>query len=558
MTSKFATMKREMKLLLLALALLAGMPIRGAAQLPGLRPAPSDSARRDSLAADSAARANEIVSPQSPRASLQHYLELTRAGEYATAAAYLDVPDSLREEAPTLARELKAVLDRHVWFDLTTISPLATGDTNDDLPRGVDQVATIPSGGVNQPVRLARTQTDTGAVWRFTRATVMRVPAWYGDLSGRWAMEHLPDALLRPGPYELLWWQWLALPLLFAAAVMIGLLVSLIARALLGRVVARTQTDWDDALLERLATPLTVFFTLTAATLLLPTLALYTPASAAVMRIIRAVLLADFFWGLWRLVDVIAQMVRRSQWGRTASSAKSLVPLGSRVTKVIVLAMGAVALLSLLGYPVASLVAGLGLGGLAFALAAQKTVENLFGAFSIGVDQPFREGDFVKVEDFVGTVEAIGLRSTRFRTLDRTIVTLPNGKLADMRLESFAVRDRMRLATVIGLVYETTAAQMKEVLEGFERVLRSHPKIWPDAVVVRFANFGASSLDIEIMAWFQVPEWSDFQLARQEVLLQFMEVVEKAGSSFAFPTRTVHLVTHGNGEEPARAMAGGA
>jgi MscS family membrane protein len=557
MTSKFATMKREMKLLLLATALLAGVPIRGAAQLPGMRPAPSDSARRDSLAADSAARANENVSPQSPRVSLQHYLELTRAGEYATAAAYLDVPDSLRGQAPTLARQLKAVLDRHVWFDLTTISPLATGDTSDDLPRGVDQVATIPSGGVNQPVRLARTQTDTGAVWRFTRATVMRVPAWYGDLSGRWAMEHLPDALLRPGPYELLWWQWLALPLLFAAAVMVGLLVSVIARALLGRVVARTRSDWDDALLERLATPFTVFFTLTAATMLLPTLALYAPASAAVMRIIRAVLLADFFWGLWRLVDVIAQMVRRSHWGLTASSAKSLVPLGSRVTKVIVLAMGAVALLSLLGYPVASLVAGLGLGGLAFALAAQKTVENLFGAFSIGVDQPFREGDFVKVEDFVGTVEAIGLRSTRFRTLDRTIVSLPNGKLADMRLESFAVRDRMRLATVIGLVYETTAAQMKEVLEGFERVLRSHPKIWPDAMVVRFANFGASSLDIEIMAWFQVPEWSDFQLARQEVLLQFMEVVEKAGSSFAFPTRTVHLVTQGNGDGASRAIGGG-
>jgi MscS family membrane protein len=257
------------------------------------------------------------------------------------------------------------------------------------------------------------------------------------------------------------------------------------------------------------------------------------------------------------LVSVIAQMVRLSHWGRTASSAKSLVPLASRVTKVIVLAMGAVALLSLLGYPVASLVAGLGLGGLAFALAAQKTVENLFGAFSIGVDQPFREGDFVKVEDFVGTVEAIGLRSTRFRTLDRTIVTLPNGKLADMRLESFAVRDRMRLATVIGLVYDTTAAQMKEVLEGFERVLRSHPKIWPDAVTVRFANFGPSSLDIEVMAWFQVPEWSDFQVARQEVLLQFMEVVEKAGSSFAFPTRTVHLVTRGNDDGVAGAVGGG-
>jgi MscS family membrane protein len=186
-------------------------------------------------------------------------------------------------------------------------------------------------------------------------------------------------------------------------------------------------------------------------------------------------------------------------------------------------------------------VAGLGLGGLALALAAQKTVENLFGAFSIGVDQPFREGDFVKVEDFVGTVEAIGLRSTRFRTLDRTIVTLPNGKVADMRLESFAVRDRLRLASVIGLVYETTVAQMREVLSGFEQVLRAHPKIWPDNVVVRFREFAGSSLDIEVMAWFQTSDWREFQLIRQDVLLQFMEVVERVGTSFAFPTQTIHL-----------------
>jgi MscS family membrane protein len=138
-------------------------------------------------------------------------------------------------------------------------------------------------------------------------------------------------------------------------------------------------------------------------------------------------------------------------------------------------------------------------------------------------------------------VEAIGLRSTQIRTLDRTLVTFPNGRLADMRLETFAARDRMRLACIIGLVYETSPAQMRAVLAGLEEALRSHPRIWPDAVVVRFKEFGASSLDVEVMAWFQTPEWSEFQLVRQEVLLRFMEVVESAGTTFAFPTRTLHL-----------------
>jgi MscS family membrane protein len=152
---------------------------------------------------------------------------------------------------------------------------------------------------------------------------------------------------------------------------------------------------------------------------------------------------------------------------------------------------------------VASLIAGLGIGGLALALAAQKTVENLFGAFSIGVDQPFTVGDTVKVEDFLATVERIGLRSTRFRTMDRTIVTIPNGKLADSRVESYSARDRMRLATTIGVVYGTSEAQLREVLDGFARVLREQPKLWPEGVTVLLRGLGASVARIEVAAWFQ-------------------------------------------------------
>jgi MscS family membrane protein len=146
------------------------------------------------------------------------------------------------------------------------------------------------------------------------------------------------------------------------------------------------------------------------------------------------------------------------------------------------------------------------------------------------------------VEDFVGTVEAIGLRSTRIRTLDRTLISIPNGRLADMRLESFAARDRFRLACTVGLVYETSVSQLRQVLTDLEETLRAHPKIWPEAVVVRFAAFADSSLNIDIMAWFEVADWDEFMQVRQDILLQFMEVVERAGSSFAFPTRTVHLV----------------
>ena len=169
---------------------------------------------------------------------------------------------------------------------------------------------------------------------------------------------------------------------------------------------------------------------------------------------------------------------------------------------------------------------------------------------SIGVDQPFREGDLVKVEDVFGVVERIGLRSSRIRTLDRTLVSIPNGRLAEQRIESFAERDRLRLAVDIGLTYGTSSEQMRTILARIESSLRGHPKIWPDAVTVAFQGFGDSSLNVLVMAWFLTTDWGEFLAIRQAMLLDFMAIVESEGSSFAFPTRTVHVV-------PAAAGAAG-
>lgn len=342
--------------------------------------------------------------------------------------------------------------------------------------------------------------------------------------------------------HNLAWWQWAALPILLLVAWLLGMLLSRISRSVLGWFTKRTTTTWDDELVARAGRPLTLAWTLAAVLVGLPWLGLSAQARGLAHRWVHGLFLLAFFWLLWRSVDVAGHAFTNARWAQAHPGSRALLPLGRRVSKVAVVIAGIVALLSELGYSVTSLVAGLGIGGLAVALAARSTLENLFGAFSIGADQPFREGDFVKVEDFMGTVEAVGLRSTRIRTLDRTVITLPNGKLADTKVESFAERDRIRLACELGLVYGTTAAQMRQILAGLERVLREHPKIFPDTVVVRFKELGASSLNIEVMAWFLTKDMGEFQAIRQEVLLQFMAVVEGCGSSFAFPTQTVHLV----------------
>lgn len=353
----------------------------------------------------------------------------------------------------------------------------------------------------------------------------------------------VPAVLRREGPQGLELWQWLALPIAIIAAAGIGRVLGVGSRAVAQRIASRTRTVWDDEIIRCLAGPLSFAWGLTAFFFILPWLGLPQATHLKILVLVRIGFISVFFWALWKTIEVVSTLVLKLPWAVEMPASRSLVPLAARGGKLTVMAMGVIATFSLLGYPVASLLAGLGIGGLALALAAQKTVENLFGSVSLAVDQPIRVGDFVKVEnDVMGTVESIGLRSTRLRTLDRTLVAIPNGKLADMRLESFAVRDRLRLAVILNLVYGTTAAQMRQILTEIRAELDAHPKIFPEGITVVFRSLGESSIDVEVMAWFQTFDWNEFIVIRQEMLLRFMEIVEKAGSSFAFPTRT--LVMH--------------
>jgi len=354
-------------------------------------------------------------------------------------------------------------------------------------------------------------------------------------------IEHLPGPLRTMGPRGLSWGQWIALPVLLVASWAVGFVLGRVTRAVLGALARRTKATWDDQLATAIGRPLTLAWTVAAARVLVLPLALPQSWEHGVWNGLRTTLYLAFFWFLLRVVTVGGDIISTSTWAQSRPASRSLVPLGARTLQIAVLAMAVVAILADLGFAVTSLLAGLGSGGLTLALAGQKTVENLFGAFSIGVDQPFRVGDFVIVEGVMGTVEVIGLRSTRIRTLERTVVTIPNGKLADMRIESFAPRDRIRFACLLGLARSASADQVRRVLAGIEATLRAQPKLWPDSLTVRFKEITATSLDLEVQAWFTTTDFPEFQGIRQELLLSFMSLVEGAGTTFAVPTRAVHV-----------------
>jgi MscS family membrane protein len=519
----------------LALGLVIGLPPIARAQVPGaLRPA---------AAQPPATRTPTSIPRESPRAAVRLFLDATRAGRWDDAARFLLLTDEERARGSQLARRLATVLESRYRFDPDQVSAAPEGRLDDDLPTDIEEIAQVEA----EPVRMERTNGNRGVYWVFDRPTVAHIDDWYSSMRTQWLRSVIVSArvpvLLRSGPMGLRYWQWIVVPVLILISWLLALGVHALGKPLMASVTARTKSAWDDRIVTSFGPPFTLAFGIAAFTVGWILLELPRPALMAVVPYLRVGVAFAAVWALWRSSGVLFAWAMSRSWAASSASYRNLVSIGSKIWQGAVVSLGAVAILDALGFPVTTALAGIGIGGLAIAFGAQKTIENLFGSLALAVDQPFRIGDFVKVQDFVGTVEDIGLRSTRFRTLDRTVVSIPNGKLADERLESFEVRDRMRFATTVGLTYGTTRTQMEHVLGGFDRVLRGHPLIWPDSVTVKFLRFAESSLDIEIMAWFRVPTWGEFQRCREEVLLEFMGVVERAGASFAFPTRTVHMVS---------------
>jgi MscS family membrane protein len=352
----------------------------------------------------------------------------------------------------------------------------------------------------------------------------------------------IPEPLRAMGPGGLEVWQWLGIAVVLVLAYLLGRTGAWLVTWLGGKLAGKTSTKLDDDLVLKLRSPLRLLCGVGLARVGLLPLELHERAQTICVQILQAAFAFGLVWGALRSIDVMAGHLGTAQWATTRPSSRALLSLISRVAKVLVIVIAGIGFLSGLGLPVASLLAGLGIGGIALAFGAQKTVENLFGAVAIGVDQPFREGDFVKVEaDTMGTIEVVGLRSTRIRTLERTVVSLPNGRLADMRIETFTRRDRIRFGTVLNLLYGTSADRLREILADLEKVVVDHQGTAKDDITVRFMGFGQSSLDIEVIAYLMTADMAQFRAWRQEILFAFMDIVERK-SGFAFPTRTVHML----------------
>jgi len=218
-----------------------------------------------------------------------------------------------------------------------------------------------------------------------------------------------------------------------------------------------------------------------------------------------------------------------------------LVPLIRKTMRFFVLVMGVILILQNNGYNVASLIAGLGIGGLAVALAARDTLANFFGSITIFVDKPFRIGDWIKVGSVEGTVEEVGFRSTRIRTFYNSLVSVPNANISNNDVDNLGMREYRRLLTTLNLTYSTSPEQMEAFVEGIKAIVKSNSHFRQDFYEVHFNAFGAHSLDVMIYVFFKVPDWSTELQQKHNFFLEVLKLAKEVGVEFAFPTQTVHV-----------------
>jgi MscS family membrane protein len=246
-------------------------------------------------------------------------------------------------------------------------------------------------------------------------------------------------------------------------------------------------------------------------------------------------------WLVVRVVELMHVQAAARMHAKGSPQAEVLLRPAATALKIIVIVIALAIWLENLGFKATTLIAGLGIGGLAVALAAQKSVENLIGAITLYASTPVRVGDFCRFGDKIGTVEEIGLRSTQIRTLDRTVVHVPNAAFADMQLENFAQREKVWYHPQLRLRSDTTPDQVRYILKEVREMLHAHPRVDPDPARIRFTGIGTDAMLLDVFAYVATKDYGEFLEIAEDLNLRILDIVAASGTALAMPTQTVFV-----------------
>ena len=474
-----------------------------------------------------------------PQGTVIGFLKSASQADHERALQYLNTKKT-GPGAQKIISSLKTVLEKGFSGKAPQLSSNPEGNLDDNLPPTQERIGTVETSSGKLEIILERVQPGGGPpVWVFSAATLDKIPEPYEEVSARGIDAYLPKFLVNTWFLWFPLWNWLLILLIIPVTFALSTLLTRLLASLFLLYVRRKFKEPSGQRFAGLTGPVRLL--------------LFAAAVYGISLISQSILISAFLayasltlsvlgatWLCLRFIDILFDL-REKRMIAASSERLSLMQLGKKLIKILMVMTGALIIFYMAGINLTAVIAGLGVGGIAVALAAQKTLENLIGGITIVTDQPIRVGDFCRVGDYQGTVLAVGLRSTRIRTLAQTVVSIPNGQLAVMSIENFSLRNKIWFNHTLGLRYETTPEQLRYILAEIRRMLHEHPKVESTSARVRFIGFGNSSLNLEVFAYVYEAEYTAFLPIQEELLLKIMDIVGESGSGFAFPSRTTYL-----------------
>ena len=491
-------------------------------------PVPAKSAEQDPLGRDS------------PRGCVMGFLKAAERGDYTQAAQYLDtrIPPPQAEE---LARQLQVVLNHGLSGNLDGLSRAPEGDLKDGLRDNRDQAGLVKTSSGQLPIFLDRVQRGTRPpIWLFSSETLHQVPAAFEEFKAPGIERFLPRVLREVKFFSLPLYRWIGIIVSIALALLLASVVTRALIALLRSSLRRMRGQENDRYLVLLTRPMRLVF-LALAIRVLAHFATSVLARTFWTNVSVVVAIAGFSWLLIQFSDIVSDFSSRQLLRMQATDQIAVLALGRRLFKILVLFVAIVLLLHGAGVNVSAMLAGLGIGGIAVAFAAQKTLEDLFGGVTIIMRKAIRVGDFCQLADQLGTIEDIGLGSTRVRTLNNTVVSIPNSKVSQMSLENYSMRQKIWFHHVFGLRSDTSADQMRQLISQTTELLRSDGRVEKESARIRLIQFGASSLQVEIFAYVKTTDYTTFVEIQEDLLLRIMDLIAASGTSIAMPSQITYI-----------------
>ena len=477
-----------------------------------------------------------------PRSSAVGFLESSAKFDFEKASQYLDLrnlPDEVNEVGgQELARQLNHVLSRSVWLDDYNVSDSPEGAKGDDLPSYRDELVTIKTlDGREYPIWMQRVPRGDGEqIWKISNRSVALIPELYDEFSYPEPVEKIRKWFPEDSSFlGLEAFKWV----IMLVIALVSWPVLWVVGWALSRIFSSPERDTYPLVKRMLTGPMVFIGILIIVGIVVETLG----AGAYAQMVMDAKTLSTIaiVWALWSLISLFVSKKQKKLIAEDRPGAAKLLQPMSTLAKILVFLFGLLFWLNNVGVNITTVLAGLGVGGLAVALALQKPIEDMMGALSIFSQAPFRVGDLVKYRQILGIVEDIGLRTTRLRTLTNTVVSCPNAQIAYEEVENITYRERIRYWPTLRMRYDTSPEQLERIRDGILEVLNGHEKILEEPVRARLTDFDRDAVLIKVHSFVDTTEFTEFLRVAEELNLEIMKVVAREGARFALPGASVQI-----------------